>query len=401
MRRFAAILLLCLSCVTLGAQRVDKVTTKDGAIYVGYISEQIPGKQILVFAEIVTRSIPSAEVRNYRTDPFPYESLTRAGQKWVQENGDTDNIVLASFEYKGEYYDQIMIVRKDEKETRFISFTPRTYRLNWSDVAKTAKLNVPTEPYGLRDVVTVSSGEQYSGQILEQSVVEKNVRIRPEEGESVTIESAEIVSLRVEPIDPQVSILKQAYMLDRLTLVDGEIIEGVIVSRVLGKKVMIHRIDDAQESIPLNRIVKYQKCWNKEYVPYIAPVVDTKPSMQMNGEEIKLTPTFRSGESWYAMETFKYKARVGSTVKLRMKNVDVNATAALYKASMNRYSYKKDVEHYGRTYPTVSMKSYPVYEAAFTTAEDGARVCELKIRQPGLYFITVSGEDSVLLIETE
>ena len=401
MRKIPVILLLSLSCFTLGAQSVDKVNTKDGAVYEGYISEQIPGSEILIFAEKATRTIPTPEIKNLRTDPFPYESLTRAGQKWIQENGDTDNIVLYSFEYKGEFYDQVIIVRKDERQTQFVSFTPRTYRLKWTDVAKTSKLLLPKEPYGLRDVITLSTGDQYSGQILEQDLLEKSVKIRPEDGEPVTIASADIISLRVEAIDPQAPLLEQAYMLDRLTLDDGDVVEGVIVSRVLRKKVIIRHLDNVEESIPINRIVKYQKYWNKNYVPYVAPVVDTKPSMLMNGEAFELTQTFRSGEGWYALETYKYKVPVGGTVKIRVKNVEVDATASMYKASVTKYTYKKDQEHYGQSYPTVLRKTFPLYEAAFIPAGENARVCELQVRQPGIYFITIKGEDTVLLIETE
>lgn len=401
MRTIAISFLFCLTCVTLGAQRVEKVTTKDGTIYEGYISEQIPGKQITVFAEMVTRTVPSSQVQDYRTDSYPYQSLTRVGQKWFQENGDVDNIVLASFEYDGDYFDQVVVIRKDAKDTRFISFTPRSYRLPWSQVAKTAKLMLPQDPYGLRDVISMTDGVQYSGQILEQGLLEKTVRIRPDGSTPVTLVSSDVLSLRVEAIDPQVSLLKQAFMLDRLILNDGEIIEGVIVSRVLGKKVMIHRTDDVEESIPLGRIVKYQKCWNKGYVPYIAPVVDTQPSMLMNESSFQMTPTFLSGDGWFAMETYKYTVPAGSVVKLQIKNVDVDATAQMYKASRIKYTYKKDRDHYGQIYPMVAAGSFPMYEVAFTPQGENVRVCELQIRQKGIYFITLKGNDNVLLIETE
>ena len=101
--------MLVASAFALGAsaQSIDKIHTRDGSEYTGYISEQVPGKHVYVRAEYAQIVFKTNEIKNKRTDFFHYDRLSDEVKEVVREQRgvDTVDFRLSSFEYKGEYYE--------------------------------------------------------------------------------------------------------------------------------------------------------------------------------------------------------------------------------------------------------------------------------------------------------
>ena len=58
MRKIIFTIAACAISLSSFAQSLDKVMTKDGSYYNGFISEQTPGKQVFVYAGQGNRSLP-------------------------------------------------------------------------------------------------------------------------------------------------------------------------------------------------------------------------------------------------------------------------------------------------------------------------------------------------------
>lgn len=268
-RKLYNVIILCSLGLTLSAQNIEQVYTDDGSIYEGYISEQIPGERISVYALKATLSVPTKNISTTYTVYRHFSVLPESAKQWFRENGDTTSIVLSSFEHKGEIVDDVIIFSKDAKETKFVSFANKTYVLPWNTVKKTVKLNSSYVPYGIQDIVTLKNGDRLTGHIKEQ-ILGDSIKLRKEDGNIVIIPVQDIVSLNSAAVDMSTPIWKQTPLLDRIVLEDGsEDIDGFISSRTSGSSITIIRRDSGyEESIPLVKIKKYQKMYNPEFVAY-------------------------------------------------------------------------------------------------------------------------------------
>lgn len=169
-----------------------------------------------------------------------------------------------------------------------------TYRLAWDAVKKTEKLDRSQDfSHGLSDVMVLKTGRYYKGHIVE-TVLGDHYRMSLPDSSDVVIRYDNVFSISTEPSNPELPIWSQAELLDRIDVRDGDIIEGLIVTRLIGQSLTIKAKDNSLERvIPLADIIKYVKVPNPGYEAPLAPeepetAVETPPTFAEKVSALKL-----------------------------------------------------------------------------------------------------------------
>ena len=401
MRKLLSILIFISVTASLVAQNIERVYTKSGDIYEGFIAEQVPGEYVAVFAEKATITVPTKDITNIRNDHRPFNSLSESAKIWFRENEDTVAVMLSTFELNKRFVDNVLIISKDSKETKYISFTNKTYRIPWESLKKTSKSFDLSIPYGIRDVVTLKTGERLIGGIIEQ-IIGESLIVQTEDGVEHIVLAEDVLSVRSEAVDEKVGLWKQTQMLDRIYIDGEEAIEGFIVSRVMGQKLNILKLDtNVEQSVSLLDIRKYQKFWNKEYDEYEPPVIDTTKVVRINGNDVKLSDTFTDAKNYFVSDSLKVVVKSGEDIKLYVQNYSCERTAQVFKAETIKFTSKDAPEHYGKVYPSISIDPYPVFESTFIKDENNHDMCDIVIRRKGIYIVSFKDLKSVIVIDAK
>lgn len=404
-KKIASTLSIVLAVAAYG-QNIDQVYTIDGSEYEGYICEQIPGEKLSVYAEKAVIILPTSSIKEFREDYRQFKDLTPLAQEWFREYGDTTIVSLASFEADGQYYDDVYVKSKNSEKTSIISFARKTYKLDWNKITKTTK-TYPEEyiPYGICDIVTLKSGEQYRGAIVEQ-IIGESITVRTEYGELNKIAVGEILSTRVEKISGTCDIWAQSQLLDRIEVDGRRNVEGIIVSRIMGQKLnILLKRGGYEESYDLAEVTKYQKFTNVAYEEYVAPVavVDTAKVITVNGNERALSSTIEFNGVNFVVPKDTTVVTNGGTVKVIVKNIDCDKTASLYYTTPIKYKNKNGdgTAKYRKAYPAFPKNDWPVYECSIS--QDGNRVViECKVKKKGMYFFHFTKEEGTgIVIKSE
>ena len=263
--------------LNMQAHNVDQVHTKTQVVHEGFISEQVPGKYIVVNSICSTVSIKSSEMSELHITGMQTSELTGNIAEWVGLNLPTQQSVeVASFVWNGHNYVQTLVIEKGTW-MKVVVFEDKEVKVEWKDVVKTTKTPGTFDQLtGVMDVVTLKNGKRYKGYVIEQ-IVGKELRIQTAAHEIHSCAFKEILSIRTEPIDSRTSLWKQIPLLDIVELKDGKMIEGFVTSRIMGLHltVMTPNSENEQE-IPLKQVAKYRKVLNLDYEAPLFPEPEVK-----------------------------------------------------------------------------------------------------------------------------
>lgn len=263
--------------LNMQAHNVDQVHTKTQVVHEGFISEQVPGKYIVVNSICSTVSIKSSEMSELHIIGMQTSELTGNIAEWVGLNLPTQQSVeVASFVWNGHNYVQTLVIEKGTW-MKVVVFEDKEVKVEWKDVVKTTKTPGTFDQLtGVMDVVTLKNGKRYKGYVIEQ-IVGKELRIQTAAHEIHSCAFKEILSIRTEPIDSRTSLWKQIPLLDIVELKDGKMIEGFVTSRIMGLHltVMTPNSENEQE-IPLKQVAKYRKVLNLDYEAPLFPEPEVK-----------------------------------------------------------------------------------------------------------------------------
>lgn len=147
-----------------------------------------------------------------------------------------------------------------------------THRIDWDKVEKTEKLTRNQDfSHGVLDIMVLNTGRYYKGHIV-GTVLGKNYKIELTDSSTVVVDYGNVFCISSEIADPNESIWSQVEYLDRIDLRSGEIIEGFIVSRLMGKSLIIKsKADMSERTVPTGEIIKYVKIANPDYVRVANP----------------------------------------------------------------------------------------------------------------------------------
>ena len=389
MRRLFLLAAMCAAPALLSAQIIEEVHTKNGSKYSGYISEQLPGKHIAVYADNAYIVFDNDEVVDARRDYYDFNCLPEASKDLVRGICDTTSLYLTSFEYKGTHFENLYVIEQTETTLRAYSLTPRTYFTPWSEIARTTKRFVDGDSYGLRDVVTLKNGERIVGYIVEQDTA-KGLTIEKTDGSRQTVKSNDVLSVLVEKISDKHTIWEQAPLLDRVITKEGTMLEGLITSRIMGQTVnLLMKFSSEPQQIKAENIERYQKTRNSAYKKY---VVDTTELVRLNDNDATLITLEKEEKGYVRTEENVNTFTVGTELQLSLKNISYGETIAVY-----QFQVVKEGKEQSFVIPADAL---PIYETTLVSNDD-VQECRLIIRKPGKYYVAVDGFDSGLNVVLE
>lgn len=361
-------------------------------MYKGYISEQIAGKQVLIYAEYASLVFKQKDIKNQRDDYFDFNRLTDGVKGEVRRMCDTTSLKLTSFEYNGTYYENMYVCERLDSTLRAYALTPRTYPVVWKDLLKTEKIEVSDKPYGIREIVTLKSGERLVGQIIAQEI-SKSLTIRTENNLDRTVPASDVLSIMSEPVSEKHTIWQQLPLLDRVVDENGVQIEGFITSRLLGQNINVQaRYSNLAQQIKMKNVVKLQKTLNPDFEPFVP---DTTKVITINNRKAELVHLALKNESYTTADTLFQKFFVNTDLNLSMKNIEHGKTVSLYKYDSLKKSKFKIPSNDSLT---VSKTAAPIYETTYKE-NDIWQTCDVIVRKPGKYFLAIDGFKSGINLE--
>lgn len=384
--------------VAAAQEPIDKVFTHDGSVYEGYISDQIPGERICIYAGKATIVIPAKDVIDSWTECRPVENLSRVAQEYCRDRGDSVTTCLTSLYLKDGVVDDVVVIDRSDSLLRYISFANKTYILQWKDVERTLKSMTAKDPWGIMDVITTTSGEQLKGFIVEQ-VIGKSLKIKTVDNVTRVVSMEDVVSIRSEAIDRDADVWSQVRLLDQLVFEDNSEVTGFITSRVLGSKVHVVVAGTNRERvIPIDEITRYRKLWNEDYKEY---VTDTAKVFALNGEAMSQESTFIEKDFRYLPTGSAVSVRCMEPLAIEVHNLDHSSTVLLYECVEKKYRGKEHPEWHGQKLGCIPVDAMPVYESPFVIQSETCSTCEIIVRRPGKYILSIDGLDAVLVLEAK
>lgn len=413
----------------LNAQIIDKVYINNGAIYDGYISEQIPGTSISVYAQKAELTFQKKSIERFREDFRKVNALSEAAQEFLADKVQSEYVKLCSFISDGICYDDCYALTNNDESLRVVCFTPQTYILPWNDVKKTTKV-APLNT-NIRDVVTIISGERLVGSVTEQNIGE-NLIVTDSDGRQRLVSAPDVMSIRTEVVSKYVDLWSQVPLLDRVYFRDGSMIEGFIASRVMGKSLYIIKNGEVDE-IPYQakNVVRYQKTPNRLYQQEKSSTVKVKDnadrdqvSTHVVREEKNKNNTTRQSKSEPDPEvsiiindksavlskvtpSYDYlnidpknhlQLPLSSKIRISVTGIPVGATAELYKVKIVN---SKSDEDFGQpeSYYRYAYYAKSIDSSIWTEEAGGTFTAEIEVSRAGIYFLAIAGNETGIAIE--
>lgn len=399
---FAAGLSICAS-----AQNLEQLICKDQSIYEGYIVEQKAGKSMSVFAEKATIVIKKSLIKSSSTRNLAVSDLSEAWQQWVKENlpEGTDKIALKTLACGNVTYNDVYVL-EDGSYVTFLDLSKREYSIPWANVLSTTKtLRAENEFSGVNDVVVTRYGDRYEGQITEQCLGQF-VKMRTNDGKSVSLSPADLLSTAVVPINANIPLFSQSRLLDIIE-VDGQKIEGVIVSREFGKVLCLQLKDGRVREYPINKVTTYGKKLNPDYVSLTDRVI-AKDEIYLDAEKPELDTLLIRDIGFVLQDTTYIVKKKNEPVVLETNIEDIyHPISAVKTISMEVYKLNekgRQDRSLGRETIIVAQYSDLVQnpiDCKRSVSPLGNVNIEYVFTEEGIYVIYFKGMDKGLVIKVE
>lgn len=365
----------------LDAKVYDKVFTKDGSIFYGYMSEQIPGKVIHVQSE-------------YAIISFPLEKLSYVNYH-ISHEKNSDNIIAkceelidfplterVSFMYNNTYFEDAYSLYKSDKDLKVFIDEENNYSLQWKDILKTELVENTLSDKSLRHVITLNSSFTIRGAIISQTT-DGSLIVLDDDNVKHQIKGSDILYVNLDIDYNSNDVWDKLTFIDRIFLED-KIIEGLIVyrSKTDGLKV-IERSTGEIKNILLNEVIKYQKFLNYSVKKEIPNLCD-----------IGLSNSFTDLGYCFILEDIVYpvsaeidrKIKVTEAMSISFPVYDLKSRS---EPSSNGQIIKKC--HYFK------QDASPIEIVSVNKSESIGSYIELPILPSGLYYMQVSESEGLLL----
>lgn len=268
MKRFLIVVLsLVCGVFSLNAQNVERIYAKDGSIYDGYISTQVPGVSVTVTSVSATLAIDPTNIIELRYHTKEVSELSRDMQEWVKLNRPQDTYIeVATVRVGNTKYNEALILDKGVRY-KILVFERSKVELKWGQIVKTRKnSNYQGSVSPITDIVTLKNGKSFRGHITEQ-VIGVELKIKHGYDQIETVHLSEILNISSEVAGNSRTMWSKLPLLDKVELKDGTTLTGFISSRMAGKSVVFNVVNtNTERVIPLTEVAAYHKVENDAYV---------------------------------------------------------------------------------------------------------------------------------------
>lgn len=399
---FAAGFTICAS-----AQNIEQLVCRDQSVYEGFIREQKSGKSMSVFAEKATIVIKKSKVKSSATRNVDVKDLSDAWQQWVNDNlpEGTEQIALKTLHCDDISYNDVYVI-EDGSYVTFLDLSKREYTIPWSNILSTTKTLRPDNEFsGVNDVVRTRYDDKYVGQITEQCLGQF-VKMRTEDGKTVSLSPSDLVSTAVVAINDKLPLFSQTKLLDIIE-VDGQRLEGIIVSREFGKVLCLQFKDGRVREYPIGKVTTYSKKVNPDYVSLTDRKI-AKNEFYLDGEKVEMDTLIKKDIGFLLQDTTYIMKKKGEKVMLEVALDDeFHPVTAVKTVSLDVYKLNEDGRQdrsLGRETIIVAqyadMVQAPVLCKRSVSPLGNVNV-EYVFKDEGIYAIYIKGMDKGLVIKVE
>ena len=266
MKKFLITLFLCTICgASLAAQICEKVYSRDGNLYEGYISTQVPGVKVEVTTFRTTIVVPAEQVLSVKGErDVTVDALPSVLGEYFSGMPSSFKVKVADVKTETRTFSASVILEQGANY-RILAKVDTLVEVSWKDLLVIAKDPVPMDAKtGVRDILTLKSGDVSYGTLIEQNIQKGMIKFWSN-GEASQYRMSEIKTLQFMPAG-SMSLSSQAPLMDVLVLKDGTApLRGFITSREPGKEVKIFS-DGQEKSVSTKEIAAYKKVKNQAYL---------------------------------------------------------------------------------------------------------------------------------------
>ena len=393
--------LFLLNLLSASAQNLEQVHLKDGSVLEGFICEQVPGKSVTVQGCKATIIVSADSLISSSESVIPIGSLPNEWKSWLMEQDATpDELKLSTLSFPNTEYTDVHILENGD-EIKFLSLSPRQYRVDWNKMDKTVKASRPIEQFsGINDVLVMKDGTKYVGQVVEQHPG-KTIKINISKDNAITVNASQVVEMQSIPVSEQLSLTEQAPLLDRI-YINATPIEGVIIQRRTSKDLTIHTLDDGDLTYAIRDITKYQKFPNPDYKVLTDKSLN-KGEIILNGntKNAWFTPLEMINGYLVLGEDVSMGANKGEELILEANLENPSAAINVIKAYRKDIAGNSDKNPLVRdvfTYQDLVELALPVTR---TTTPLGNIKVSFKLENAGDYVLSVQGQKGFIIIHVD
>lgn len=266
MKKAIITLILTFSALAMPAQNLERIFTNDGKIYYGYISSQVPGKEIVV--KTVASVIVSDKASISSPTTVSFSKLSGGWKEFLRDNpdilADTSRIIISDvrMDDSASYRDAIVLQSGDV--VKFVSLTENSRTIEWANYNKVVRMAKPKNEFSwVVSTFETKDGRIINGQMIEQ-INGKYMSVLDDKNELKSIMLNNIRCIKFRGLDERSSIFNQSRTLDIVNL-KNDSVKGIITENCPGEYVLVAKENGSIMKIKSSDIVSYGKTLNADY----------------------------------------------------------------------------------------------------------------------------------------
>ena len=248
------------------AQNTEKVVLKNGSVLEGYLAEQRPGKNFTVQSNEAVMFANEDSLKSVSQQACNISDLSPAWQNWIEKNhiGDGQTITLSTLEFRHSIISDVYVQERGIT-IKYVDLNERTYVLPWNQLAMTSKkLRDKNQRSGIIDELVMTDGNHYEGQVTDQTPG-KGIKIILSNGMVQSFNYSDIAQIISKPYSDKLTLWQQSQLLDEVVLNNGEIVQGLITCRNIGKDYSFQLRNGQIRTISAKDVTIFRKLKNEEY----------------------------------------------------------------------------------------------------------------------------------------
>lgn len=283
-RLFILALSIIMSLPSAAQLQLEEISLYNGVKYFGYISEQnFLNRNVQIKAELRIASIKSSAIKSKKENERLVSTLAQPLQDWLGDHpelligsGDESKVLVTRISrQRGEDIEQA-IVLEDGDRVKFIEATIGNIP-DISDSIKSIKRSARPQKQitGLIDVVELQTGEIYDGQIVSKDLG-KNIRLLKDNGRVQVISMKSISAISKRPLNDKLSLYAQSPYVETIEKKNGTTYTGVISKETYGKRTTLYitSAENTTEPVESSEIRSISRKQNSAYEPQFSRTID-------------------------------------------------------------------------------------------------------------------------------
>ena len=257
----------------------ERIITKNGCVYEGYIINQTLGKDVVFYSLITTYADSTYKDSEYTTEFVPKEKLNEKWN-WLIDNGRIEyyiengksGLLLHSFILNNVERNNVLIIEKGKNFVRYIDINDTNKIIKFDDIKQIEYIYDNKETSRLIDVIRFyDKNSEIKGNIVKQ-VIGKSIFVKDTKSNFISEYSLDdIECISKQKNNNSFKLYEQSKWIEIVELTNGIAIEGIVTSKTYGKNntdafIVITTPYNSYEVVKMENVVSIKRKLNREYI---------------------------------------------------------------------------------------------------------------------------------------